>query len=204
MPPFSLLSRSPSPRPQFRNRRTQRGTAMVEFAFIFIVLITLMFAIMGFGHVLYAYHFVNNEAKEATRWASVNGSNCGLDSSCNGAGYMNNGPASAANVNTYVQNHVPPGIDPTKVSISACGVAGGAACATSTPQVCTTTVGTGGAAVGPIPNYPGCTVQVTVNYPFQFPFALLNTLIPVATQTTAPCTKPGICLSSTSDTIIAH
>jgi Flp pilus assembly protein TadG len=201
---FSLIFQSLKTRVQPRTSSAQRGTAMVEFAFIFIVLITLMFGIMGFGHMLYAYHFVNNEAKEATRWASVNGSNCGLDSSCNGAGYMNNGPASAANINTYVQNHVPPGIDPTKVTISACGVTGGAACATSTPQVCTTTVGTGGAAIGPIPNYPGCTVQVTVSYPFQFPFALLNTVVPTATTTTAPCTKPGICLSSTSDTIIAH
>jgi Flp pilus assembly protein TadG len=177
---------------------------LVEFALIFIVLVTLLFGIMGFGHALYAYHFVNNMAKEATRWASVNGSSCSLDNSCNGAGYMNNGPASAADVNTYVQNHVPPGIDATKVVTSSCGVAGGNACANSTPQVCSTQIGTGAAAVGPTPNYPGCTVQVQVNYPFQFPFALLDSVIPTATQTTAPCTKPGICLSSTSDLIIVH
>jgi len=180
-----------------RQWQRERGTGMVEFAFIFIVLITLIFGIMSFGHMVYAYHFINNEAKEATRWASVNGSTCNADASCNG-------PASAANVGTYVQHHTPLGIDPTKLVTTACGVAGGAACANSTPLVCTTTVGTGATAIGPTPNYPGCTVQVTVSYPFQFPFALLNTVVPVATQTTAPCTTPGICLSSTSDTIIAH
>lgn len=204
MRPSSLIFQSLAAHARSRVRRAQTGTALVEFAFIFIVLITLIFGIMSFGHMLYAYHFINNEAKEATRWASVNGSNCGIDSSCNGAGYMNNGPASAADINTYVQNHVPAGIDPTKVTISACGVAGGAACAASTPQVCTAAVGTGASVIGPTPNYPGCTVQVTVSYPFQFPFALLSTVVPVATQITAPCTTPGICLSSTSDTIIAH
>jgi Flp pilus assembly protein TadG len=200
----SLIFQLPTTRARSCMRRCESGTGLVEFAFIFLVLITLLFGIMGFGHTLYAYHFVNNEAKEATRWASVNGFNCGIDGSCNGTGYMNNGPASATDVNTYVQNHTPAGIDPTKVITSACGVNGGAACAASTPEVCTTTVGTGASAIGPTPNYPGCTVQVTVSYPFQFAFAPINSLIPAASQTTAPCTKPGICMSSTSDMIIAH
>jgi len=178
----------------------ERGSALVEFAIIMILLLTLMFGVMGFGQALYAYHFLNNAAKEATRWAAVNGNACSTDNSCDGAGYMNNGPATQANVNTYVQNHVPPGIVAANVTITACGVSGGAACATSTPEICSKAVGT----LPATPNAPGCTVQVTVTYPFQFPFALLNTIIPVAGNTTAPCTKPGICLSSTSDLIIAH
>jgi Flp pilus assembly protein TadG len=200
MPRSSLIFQLPAANARSCTRPAESGTGLVEFAFIFLLLITLMFGIMGFGHALYAYHFVNNEAKEATRWTSVNGSNCSLDSSCNGTGYMNNGPASATDVNTYVQNHVPAGIDPTKVITSACGVAGAAVCAASTPEVCSKAVG----ALPATPNYPGCTVQVTVSYPFQFAFAPINSIVPAASTTTAPCTKPGICMSSTSDMIIAH
>lgn len=180
--------------------RAEAGSALYEFAIILLLLMTLLFGVMGFGQALYAYHFVNNAAKEATRWAAVNGYTCNSDSSCDGAGYMNNGPATQANVNTYVQNHVPSGIVAANVTVTACGVSGGGACAASTPAICSTAVG----GIGPIPNNPGCTVQVNVTYPFQFPFTLLNTIIPAAGNTTAPCTKPGICLSSTSDLIIAH
>ena len=94
-----------------RRRARQRGAALVEYAFTFIFSMTLFLGIMEFGHALYAYHFVNNAAKEATRWAAVNGANCNYDSSCNGTAPMNNGPAKSADVNTFVQNHIPPGIE---------------------------------------------------------------------------------------------
>lgn len=166
----------------------QRGTSLVEFAIVVILFLTLLFGIIGFGHALYVYHFVNNSAKEATRWAAVNGSTCGADSSCNGTPPMNAGPASAADVDTFVQNHIPPGIDSTKVATTACGVVA-AKCADSTPTVCATT-----------PNAPSCTVKVTVAYPFRFSVPLL----PATSTTTAPCTQPGICLSSASEMVIAH
>jgi Flp pilus assembly protein TadG len=188
------------PQGAMHSRHAEAGSALVEFAMIFLLLITLFFGVMGFGQALYAYHFVNNAAKEATRWAAVNGYTCNSDTSCNGAGYMNNGPATQANVATYIQNRVPSGIVAANLTVTACGVSGGGACAASRPTICSTAVG----GLGPIPNDPGCTVQVTVTYPFQFPFALLNTIIPAAGNTNAPCTKPGICLSSTSDLIIAH
>lgn len=164
----------------------QRGAALVEYAFTFILSIILFLGIMGFGQALYAYHFVSNAAKEATRWASVNGANCNSDSSCNGVAPMNNGPATATDVNAYVQNHIPPGIDAANVTTSVCGVAGGAACPASTPAFCTTAVGTQPAT----PNAPGCTVQVTVNYNYSFIFPLLPS---------AP-----LALSSSSTMIIVH
>ena len=164
----------------------ERGSALVEYALIFIVFMTLLFGIAGFGHALYAYHFVNNAAKEATRWAAVNGYTCSTDNSCNGTGNMNNGSASAGDVTNFVKTITPLGIDPTKVAVTACGVSGGTACATSTPDDCTKTVGT----VAPQPNYPGCTVQVTVQYTFSFILPLIQT---------APLT-----VSSTSEMIIAH
>src|SRR6516164_2224996 len=160
-------------------RARQRGAVLVEYAFTFIFFMVLFLGIMGFGHALYAYHYVNNAAKEAARWAAVNGANCSYDSSCNGVAPMNNGPATAADVNTYVQNNVPAGIDATQVTTSVCGVSGGTKCAASTPTLCITTV-----------NAPGCTVQVTINYNFNFIFPLL----PSGT----------IAMSSQSDMIIVH
>jgi Flp pilus assembly protein TadG len=178
-----FLGRAPRRRRRFRG---QRGAVLVEYAFTFIFSMTLFLGIMEFGHALYAYHFVNNAAKEATRWAAVNGANCNYDSSCNGTAPMNNGPAKSADVNTFVQNHIPPGIDTTKVTTTACGLADTGACAASTPKLCTTAVGTQPATA----NAPGCTVEVTVSYGFSFIFPLI----------------PGgpIAMSSTSDMVIVH
>jgi len=183
----SFISRfSGSSRSRLRRGKGERGAALVEYALTFIFSMSLFLGIMEFGHALYAYHFVNNAAKEATRWAAVNGANCSSDGSCNGTAPMNNGPAKLTDVNTYVQNHIPAGIDTTKVTTTACGLADTAACAASTPQVCTKVVGTQPAT----PNAPGCTVQVQVTYSFSFVFPLIS--------------SSPISMSSTSDMIIIH
>jgi Flp pilus assembly protein TadG len=181
---------SQSPNGRFRRVKKQSGAALVEYAFILILFLTLLFGIGAFGQALYAYHFVNNAAKQATRWASVNGSTCNSDNSCNGVGTMNNGPVTAANLTTYVNNIAPLGINPTGITVTSCGVSGGTACAASTPQVCTTAIGTGVDALPATPNYPGCTVEVQVQYTFTLIFPLIRT---------APIT-----LSSTSDMVIVH
>lgn len=183
----SFISRfSGSSASRLRRRKGERGAALVEYALTFIFSMSLFLGIMEFGHALYAYHFVNNAAKEATRWAAVNGANCSSDGSCNGTAPMNIGPAKLTDVNTYVQNHIPAGIDTTKVTTTACGLADTAACAASTPQVCTKAVGTQPAT----PNAPGCTVQVQITYSFSFVFPLIS--------------SSPISMSSTSDMIIVH
>ena len=163
-----------------RKLRSESGSSLVEFAFIFLFFMTLLFGIMGFGQALYTYHFVNNAAKTATRWAAVNGFTCTNDGSCNGTGGMNNGSASAADVQNYVLTLVPSGIDSTKITTTATWP--------STNGSCTANM-----------NSPGCIVQVTVSYPYTSVFPLMP-----ATPTTAPCTQAGICLSTTSEMIIAH
>lgn len=169
------------------------GSGMVEYGFIVVIFLTLMFGVSGFGHALYVYHHLNNAAKEATRWAAVNGKLCqSTDNSCNGTAPMNNGPAALADVLNYVKGITPTGIDPNKITISTsttpptCGLSNTAACAASGPQICTVAVG----GLGPFANYPGCTVQVTVQYSYNFIVPLVHT---------APIT-----MSSTSDMIIVH
>ena len=46
--------------------KSQRGAALVEFALIVAVFITLLLAILDFGRILYAW----NAAAEATRWGA--------------------------------------------------------------------------------------------------------------------------------------
>jgi Flp pilus assembly protein TadG len=177
MLPTPFISRfSDSAPSRRRSHKRQRGAALVEYAFTFIFSMTLFLGIMEFGHALYAYHFVNNAAKEAARWAAVNGANCSYDSSCNGVAPMNSGPASATDISTYVQNHIPPGIDPAQVTTTATWTAN-----STGPAACGVTA---------TANTPGCTVEVEVDYAFSFIFPLI----------------PGgpITMSSTADMIIVH
>jgi Flp pilus assembly protein TadG len=170
-----------------QRRSGERGGSLVEYALVIgFIFFPLLFGIVGFGHALYAYHFVNNIAKEATRWASVNGGACKTDLSCNGTAPMNSGPANETDVKNYVNNHAPSGIDSTKITTSACGVLAGTlsanapACQDSTQSSCTAAT----------PNIPGCAVEVQVTYNFHF-------IVPYIS--TSPLT-----LSSTSEMTIIH
>jgi Flp pilus assembly protein TadG len=126
------------------------GSNLVEYAILFIAFMMLMFGITGFGHALYAYTFVSNVARDASRWAAVNGSTCGSDNSCNGVGIMNNGPASPGDVTTYVTNRTPLGIDPAQITVTT----------TFIPD-----------------NKPGSFVEVQVQYNFTFIFPLIRTSV---------------------------
>jgi len=49
-----------------------RGQSMVEFAFVLMVLVFLIFGISEFARVLYTYNQVIQTTREAARWAVVN------------------------------------------------------------------------------------------------------------------------------------
>lgn len=159
------------------NRVSETGSATVEFAVAVVLLLVMVFGVVDFGRALYTYHFVANAAREATRWASVNGATCG--SSCNGTAPMNNGPATETDVQNYVRGTAPLGIDAGHVNVATCGTKGGSECLASTPVNCATTV-----------NDPGCAVGVTVTYPFNFLVPLVH--------------SGSITLSSSSEQIISH
>ncbi len=159
-----------------RMRRVQnRGSAIIEFALVLLVFLTMLIGIMGFGQALYAYHFVSSAAKTAARWAAVNGSTCGNDASCNGTGGMNNGPASASDVANYVAAMAPPGItsDPTRLTTTTTWPGGGTTCSGAT-------------------NSPGCPVEVQVSYSFNFLFPMIG------------ASATAVTLSSTAQMVIVH
>jgi Flp pilus assembly protein TadG len=157
-----------------RQLKDDSGSGMVEYAIVFVLLMTMILGMIDFGRALYSYHFLSNVTREATRWAAVNGATCGGDNSCDGVGYMNNGTASNTNIQTYVTSHTPPGIDTTKITTTVTWPINA-----DSPAVCSTT-----------PKSPGCTVQVQTSYVFSFLFPWVH--------------SGTLTMSSTSDMIIAH
>ena len=190
------------------------GTSLLESAIVFILFLTMLFGIAGFGQLLYSYHFVSHAAREAARFAMVNGETCNNDAvaGSGGAGgspgsctapvscssgscsectsYGSCAPATKADIQNYVEMITPGGINSGAVTTTAvCGVSDvTSACSTSLPTICSTAVT--GYPGSPYPNYPGCTVQVRVQYVFNFVFPLIRT--------------SSITLTSTSEMVIAH
>jgi Flp pilus assembly protein TadG len=132
----------------FARLKGEEASSLVEYAVIMTMLFMLLFGIAGFAEALYSYHFVAHAAREGTRWASLNGSTCAGDGSCGS-------PAAASDVQTYINNMVPAGIDGSKVTVNATWP--------STAGVCATT-----------DNAPGCPVEVQVSYQFNFNFPLIK------------------------------
>jgi Flp pilus assembly protein TadG len=127
-------------------RDKKRGSTLVEFAFVLPLLKALVFGVIDFGRALYSYHFVSNAAREATRWASVRGSDCTAYSTCN---------AGQPEVSDYVVSIAPAGID---TSSSRLLVTTNFVPPPNTLPICLVPPG----------NYPGCAVQVQVSYQFKF------------------------------------
>jgi Flp pilus assembly protein TadG len=83
-------------------QRREEGSALVETALSITVLLTVMIGIMQLCLVMYASVFVDEAAREATRYASVRGDNSCTDLST--FPNCNLGPTTAGNpLQTYVQ-----------------------------------------------------------------------------------------------------
>jgi Flp pilus assembly protein TadG len=86
---------------EHRSARCEEGSAIMETAMSFLMLISFMLLVMETGFLLYSYHFISEAAREGTRYAIVRGSTAG--SSC--ATYSSLGcQASSADIQNYVKN----------------------------------------------------------------------------------------------------
>ena len=157
----------------------ERGATILEFAIAFVLTFVLIFGMIDFARALYSYHFLSNAAREGARYASVRGA------SCDPAAVT---PCSAGgdDIQAFVRQIAPAGIDKTVVTINQ-----NSNFLYPNPNnlpICGTT-----------PNYPGCTVQVQVSYPFNFifPVSFYNSS-PVSFQATT------INMSSTSQMTISR
>jgi Flp pilus assembly protein TadG len=151
------------PVPGLRKLRGEDGNNLIEYALTFMFFMSMVLGIVDFSRALYSYHFLSDAAREATRWAAVRGATCTNDGSCTAA-------ASSADIIAYVTNITPPGLNPTGL--------------TTTPSW----PGTGNCPGAN--NNPGCPVDVTVSYQFNFVVPFIRT---------TPLT-----LSSSSEMIILH
>jgi Flp pilus assembly protein TadG len=149
---------------------------LVEFALVLTALFMMMFGIMDFSRAMYAYHFVSNAARDATRFASVRGSACKTAT-------VTPCPVVDTDVTDYVYGIIPAGLAVTSISGSATTCQAGTPSAPYTLWVCASWPGTAEAGtlssscVTTHPrNSPGCPVQVTVEYQYGFslPFIVNN------------------------------
>jgi Flp pilus assembly protein TadG len=135
----------------------EHGSALVEFALSATILLALVFGVLAMCMALYTYHFISEAAREGTRYAMVRGSSCATYSNFTSAC-----PASAAQIQTYVQDLNFPGIIPNNMSVATTWPTTGSSC---TPSVTPC-------------NNPGNLVQVTVTYtfPLSLPFVTTRSL----------------------------
>jgi hypothetical protein len=54
------------------NRRRTQGQALVEFAFVFPVIVLLAFGFIDVGRAVFSYNTLTNAARQAARTAAVN------------------------------------------------------------------------------------------------------------------------------------
>jgi Flp pilus assembly protein TadG len=199
MPPaLSSRLRAQCSATAFRRLKGEQGSGLVEYALIFALLMTMLLGIMEFAAMLYDYHFVSNAAREATRWAAVNGSACTSDGSCTAPVTCASGScttcttsgcasAASADITNYVEMlAIPAGIN----TGSTCGSTGNSACLTTTPSWPVYANGPTSCSTTATQNNPGCTVQVQVSYSFNFLLPLVHI--------------PAVTLSSTSEMVIVH
>jgi Flp pilus assembly protein TadG len=134
-------------------RREQSGSALVEFALSAVLLITMLFGIIEFGFALYTYQFVNEVARELTRYSIVRGSQCTAMPNC---GYTD----STSTAQAYAQaayNY--PGMDMSKLTVTNTWYA---PVKNSNGTISSWAACAGGSGC----NKPGYMVQVNVTYPF--------------------------------------
>ncbi len=128
----------------------ERGTALVEFAVVAVVLLTLILGVIDVGRALYAYDFVSDAARRGARFAMVRGTACsGLSGGC---------PASVSDVQTYLQSNAP-GIDTSALIVTGACVASGNS--------------------GPPPSFTlPCTAPFGVSITVHYTFGFITPLVP--------------------------
>ena len=129
--------------------RGEQGSAIVETAISMVLLLTVLFGVIEICLALYTYHYISDAAREGTRYAIVRGSACEAPG--------NPCPATAAEVQSYVQGLGFPGISSSAMTVTTAWSAYPVGGTCSPSASC---------------NNPGNLVTVTVNYkfPLSIPF----------------------------------
>ena len=100
-----------------RNRERDKGSALVEFGLAAATVLLVIFLLVDVGRALYAYDWVSDASKRATRFAMVRGTMCDplLATYC-AVGSKPRG-AQASDITNYVDS-LAVGIDTSQVTVS--------------------------------------------------------------------------------------
>jgi Flp pilus assembly protein TadG len=139
-------------RASLQSLRDDGGASLVEFAVSAAVLLMMIFAIIQVSLALYAYNYVSDAAREATRYAMVRGTACTGMPDCN---------ADAATIQTFVRSVQYPGIDKNNLTAAAHWFRASQSAPTTWTVECAVQCAQPGNAVQ---------VQVTYTYPLYVPF----------------------------------
>lgn len=155
-----LLRKGAAPANRARTPRRlpdERGTALVEFAVSVTLLLTLLLGVMVMCLGLYSYHVTSEAARRGVRYAMVRGSSCSTYGN-----FSSNCPVTSAQVQTYVQGLIFPGVNASNLLATTTWPTTGSAC-TPSASPC---------------NNPGNLVKVKVSYtlPVYIPFVSRQTL----------------------------
>lgn len=144
-----------------RGLKRNEGETLVEMAISTAIVMMLLFGVFDFSLYFYTYHFVSDAAREATRYAIVRGNMCKTQTP-----NQTNCPATQDEIASYVQGLGYPGIDPSRLSLSATWNTGSMQ---SNGHETWTNCGTSDTCKS-----PGNQVQVTVVYTFPLSVPFLN------------------------------
>ena len=151
-----------------RQQNRDQGSVALEFALSVITILLVMFLIVDVGRALYAYDWISDAARQATRFAMVRGKTCDplLNNYCQ-VGSQPRG-AQSQDITNYV-NSLAVGVGPFTTGSSTSPCALNANCVNSTCYV-------GSNIARPLPCTATTWVQVQVVYNFSFvsPFIPLS------------------------------
>ncbi len=133
----------------------EEGATLVEMALCSSILLCMLFGIIGLSGALYAYSFICDASRDASRWAMVRGAR-----SCTNTPNLDNCSATSAEIQTYVQSMGYPGITASNLQVTTTWLSASATQPTSW-SACTS--GTC--------NIPGNEVEVQVTYAVSIPLA---------------------------------
>lgn len=139
----------------FRGRRwvlPEEGSALVEFALSLPLILALLFGVIEVSYAIYSSSFINEAAREACRYAIVNGASCTGMPDC---GFTD----SNTTLQRYVQSLGYPGIDGSTITVTSTWYTPSPT-GVPNPSWVACATGTGCNAAGDM-------VKVVVQYPFQ-------------------------------------
>ena len=144
-------------------RKRERGSSLPEMAIILVGLLAFLFAIVDFGRATYTYAFVAQLARQGARWGIVRGSQCVFLDHCNATSSPDPGVRAKP---LRGRNERKPDHRPTS-SYSNC-------------------------PPGSTGHAPGCTLTVSVTYPFSFVLLYM------------PANVIGLIMTSTSQMVVSQ